>query len=100
VGPHACLGYSLFMAEAKVLLALLARGYCAQPHAPESLNFKTKFLTLLQQGTVKFRVHEAPLPVSASEHVPRSVANAAAAAAAAAAGGGGAAVGEKEAVGV
>jgi hypothetical protein len=81
VGPHACLGYSLFMAEAKVLLAVLARGYTAEPVHIETLNFKTKFLTLLNEGTVKFRQHEQPLPVSATEHLPRSMATAAAAAA-------------------
>ena len=81
VGPHACLGYSLFMAEAKVLLAVLARGYSAEPVHIETLNFKTKFLTLLNEGTVKFRQHEQPLPVSAREHLPRSMATAAAAAA-------------------
>jgi hypothetical protein len=82
VGPHACLGYSLFIAEAKVLLALLARGYSAEPYRPESLSFKTNFLTLLQQGSVIFSRHEQPLPFSAREHVPRSQALAAAAAAA------------------
>lgn len=68
VGPHACLGYSLFMAEAKVLLSVLARGYTAEPVDAGSLNFKTNFLTLLRQGTVKFAKQAQPLPIAAAEH--------------------------------
>jgi hypothetical protein len=86
VGPHACLGYSLFMAEAKVLLALLARAYEVEPVDPYALKFRTNFVTILKQGTLKFRAHEQPLPCTASEYLPHSSGAEAAAAAAAAAG--------------
>ncbi|WIA15673.1 hypothetical protein OEZ85_002299 [Tetradesmus obliquus] len=39
-GPHVCLGMSLFMVEAKVLLALLAREYDIAAVAPEELRFE------------------------------------------------------------
>jgi len=80
-GPHACLGYSLFMAEAKVLLSVLARGYTAEPVDAGSLNFKTNFLTLLRQGTVKFAKQGQPLPIAAAERVSSSASNTAAQAA-------------------
>jgi cytochrome P450 len=72
VGPHACLGYSLFMTEAKVLLALLARAYDVEPVEPDSLNFKANFVTILKQGTLKFSAREQPLPCTASEYVRHS----------------------------
>ncbi|WIA35804.1 hypothetical protein OEZ86_004193 [Tetradesmus obliquus] len=39
-GPHVCLGMSLFMVEAKVLLALLAREYDIAAVQPEELRFE------------------------------------------------------------
>ena len=62
------------MAEAKVLLAVLARGYAAEPVAADGLNFKTNFLTLLRQGSVRFRRHEQPLPLVVQEYKPQSAA--------------------------
>eukprot|EP00775_Hariotina_reticulata_P012610 gene12610-12740_t len=47
VGPHTCLGMSLFMTEAKVLLALLAREYELQPEAPQEASFTFTMLAQL-----------------------------------------------------
>jgi cytochrome P450 len=85
VGPHACLGYSLFMTEAKVLLALLARAYDVESVDPDALKFQANFVTILKQGTLKFRAREQPLPCTASDYVPHSSNTEAAAAADAAA---------------
>lgn len=39
VGPHLCLGMTLFMTEAKVLLGMLARGYDVRAERPDDLAF-------------------------------------------------------------
>lgn len=71
-GPHVCLGMGLFFAEAKMLLALLARDYVIEcdhqvmehdnqtPGAPQQqVGFKVDFNTHLKQGSVRFmRRHE------------------------------------------
>jgi hypothetical protein len=66
-GPHACLGVSLFMSEAKVLLSLIARGYDITPEAPNDLSFDTSFVTQLKKGEVRVRRLEAPLPYTAQD---------------------------------
>lgn len=67
-GPHTCLGMSLFMTEAKALLALLAREYELQPESPEDLAFA---LTVTAQLTSNAgsRVRFQKLPTSAAAAV-------------------------------
>lgn len=62
-GPHICLGMGLFFAEAKVLLALLARDYdltLADQTAPD-LKFQVDFNAKLKQGAVKFTRKQQPV---------------------------------------
>jgi hypothetical protein len=66
-GPHACLGLSLFMAEAKVLLALIARGYDLTPEARSGPTFTTTFVTQLKQGQVRVSRLASPMPVTAQD---------------------------------
>jgi hypothetical protein len=68
VGPHVCLGLSLFMHEAKVLLALLARGYSLDVVNGDDVLFNCSVVTQLKSDTqVKFgRVQQpAEVPVAA-----------------------------------
>lgn len=54
-GPHICLGMGLFYTEAKVLLALLARGYNMEIQNPEEVGFHASFVTQLNsQPLVRF----------------------------------------------
>eukprot|EP00879_Flechtneria_rotunda_P021265 GHRR01022404.1.p1 GENE.GHRR01022404.1~~GHRR01022404.1.p1 ORF type:complete len:376 (+),score=150.75 GHRR01022404.1:280-1407(+) len=43
-GPHICLGQSLFMMEAKILVALLARHYTLELETPDEFGFKMGFV--------------------------------------------------------
>jgi hypothetical protein len=55
VGPHVCLGLSLFMHEAKVLLALLARRYSLDAVNGDDVLFNCSLVTQLKSDThVKF----------------------------------------------
>jgi hypothetical protein len=49
-GPHVCLGQSLFMMEARVLLALLARGYELSLSSPEAYGVRVGFLPRSNDG--------------------------------------------------
>lgn len=50
-GPHICLGMSLFMLEAKSLLAVLAREYTLDLIS-DKVEFRTAFTTALAQPTM------------------------------------------------
>jgi hypothetical protein len=56
---------SLFFAEAKVLLALLAREYdiTQVDESSDSVNFKVDFMAQLQKGTVIFSKLKEPVAV-------------------------------------
>lgn len=58
-GPHVCLGQSLFMAEAKVLCAELARRYDLQLLNPEAAAFTYGFVPAPRSGTL-LRVARLP----------------------------------------
>lgn len=63
-GPHICLGMGLFYTEAKVLLALLARGYNMEIQNPDEVEFHASFVTQLNsQPLVRF----SKLPAGAAE---------------------------------
>jgi hypothetical protein len=49
-GPHVCLGQSLFMMEARVLLALLARRYELELRSPEAYGVRVGFLPRSSDG--------------------------------------------------
>jgi hypothetical protein len=49
-GPHVCLGQSLFMMEARVMLALLARGYDLSLSSPEAFGVRVGFLPRSKDG--------------------------------------------------
>lgn len=66
-GPHVCLGMSLFMAEAKVLLSLIARGYDLTPEDPDSLMFNSSFVTQLKRGKVRVSRLAQAMPFVASD---------------------------------
>jgi hypothetical protein len=51
VGPHVCLGLSLFMHEAKVLLALLARSYSLDAVNGDDVLFNCSVVTQLKSDT-------------------------------------------------
>eukprot|EP00878_Enallax_costatus_P027095 GHUV01029140.1.p1 GENE.GHUV01029140.1~~GHUV01029140.1.p1 ORF type:complete len:386 (+),score=129.18 GHUV01029140.1:249-1406(+) len=64
-GPHICLGMGLFYSEAKVLLALLARGYQMELQNPEELGFQATFVTQLSsQPMVRFSKLPAAAPAT------------------------------------
>ncbi|KAF6251708.1 cytochrome P450 [Scenedesmus sp. NREL 46B-D3] len=68
VGPHVCLGLSLFMHEAKVLLALLARGYSLDAVNSDELLLSATMVTQLTSDTqIKFGKVQQPaeVPVAA-----------------------------------
>jgi hypothetical protein len=66
VGPHVCLGLSLFMHEAKVLLALLARGYSLVAVNGEDVLLSTTVVTQLKSNTqVNFSKLKQEAPVAA-----------------------------------
>jgi hypothetical protein len=49
-GPHVCLGMTLFMVEAKVLLALLAREYDMRAVTPQDVKFDQLIAAQLQSN--------------------------------------------------
>lgn len=62
-GPHICLGMGLFFAEAKVLLALLARDYdlTLDDQTAPDLKFQVDFNAKLEQGAVRFTEKKEPV---------------------------------------
>lgn len=67
-GPHVCLGMALFMAEAKVLLALLGRDYeITHLDSSPDVDFKVTFFTQLRQGAVKFSKKQQQPEVAVSQ---------------------------------
>ncbi|KAF6266277.1 cytochrome P450 [Scenedesmus sp. NREL 46B-D3] len=65
-GPHVCLGMTLFMVEAKVLLALLARDYDMRAEAPQQLQFDQLIAAQLQSNAGScVRVTKLAVPVTA-----------------------------------
>lgn len=67
VGPHICLGLTLFMHEAKVLLAKLARGYSLEAENPSGLGFDVVMVSQLRSGA---RVRISKLPAGAAVEAP------------------------------
>lgn len=66
VGPHVCLGLTLFMHEAKVLLALLARGYSLDALNGEDVLLSATVVTQLKSNTqVRFGKVQQEAPVAA-----------------------------------
>jgi hypothetical protein len=66
-GPHVCLGMTLFMVEAKVLLALLAREYDMRAVEPQDVKFDQLIAAQLQSNAGScVRVTKLQVPAAAA----------------------------------